>query len=45
MSFDGYFAKEDGNINFLSNVEQEGQDYGYEGFIKTVGTVIIGRNT
>ena len=45
MSLDGYIAKEDGNINFLSIFEQEGQDYGYAGFKQTVDTVILGRKT
>jgi dihydrofolate reductase len=45
MSLDGYIAKEDGNIDFLSMVEATGEDYGYYEFIKTVDTVIMGRKT
>jgi len=45
MSLDGYIAKSDGDIGFLSMVELEGRDYGYADFIKTVDTVIVGRKT
>ncbi len=45
MSLDGYIAKPDGDISFLSLVEQTGEDYGYSEFLKTVDTVIIGRKT
>lgn len=44
-SIDGYIAKEDDNLDFLSIVEKEGQDYGYSEFVKTVDTVIVGRKT
>ncbi len=45
MSLDGYIADSNDNINFLSIVEQEGQDYGYSKFVNTVDTIIIGRKT
>lgn len=45
MSLDGYIAKADDDLGFLSLVEKEGEDYGYSDFIKTVDTVIIGRRT
>jgi dihydrofolate reductase len=45
MSLDGFIAKPDGDISFLSQVEQEGEDYGYSEFIQTVDTVILGRKT
>lgn len=45
MSLDGYIAAPDDNLDFLSTVEQEGEDYGYGDFIKTVDTVIMGRRT
>lgn len=44
-SIDGYIAKPNDNLDFLSIVEQEGQDYGYAEFIKTVDAVIVGRKT
>ncbi|MFN8209412.1 MAG: dihydrofolate reductase family protein [Bacteroidales bacterium] len=45
MSLDGFIAKTDGDISFLSLVEKEGEDYGYSSFNERVDTVIIGRNT
>lgn len=44
-SLDGYIAKPNDDLGFLSIVEQEGQDYGYANFIKTVDAVIVGRKT
>lgn len=44
-SLDGYIAKPNDDLSFLSIVEQEGQDYGYADFIKTVDAVIVGRKT
>jgi len=45
MSLDGYIAAADENLDFLSLVEQEGEDYGYGEFIKTIDTTIVGRKT
>jgi dihydrofolate reductase len=45
MSLDGYIAKPNDDLGFLSLVEQEGQDYGYADFVKTVDAVIVGRKT
>ncbi|RNI28687.1 dihydrofolate reductase family protein [Rufibacter latericius] len=45
MSLDGYIAKEDDNIDFLSQVERPGEDYGYAAFQQTVDTLIWGRRT
>ena len=44
-SLDGYIAKTNDDLSFLSIVEQEGQDYGYADFVKTVDVVIVGRKT
>lgn len=44
-SLDGYIAKPNDDLSFLSIAEQEGQDYGYAEFIKTVDAVIVGRKT
>ena len=44
-SLDGYIASPDDNLDFLSVVEQEGEDYGYAQFIESVDTVIVGRKT
>lgn len=45
MSLDGFIAKPDGDISFLSQVELEGEDYGYSAFIESVDTIIMGRKT
>lgn len=45
MSLDGFIAKQDGDIGFLSQVETEGEDYGYSTFIESVDTIILGRKT
>jgi len=45
MSLDGMIAKKDGDISFLSQVEKEGEDYGYATFIESVDTIIVGRKT
>lgn len=44
-SLDGYIAKPNDDLSFLSMVEKAGEDYGYGDFIKTVDTVIMGRKT
>ncbi len=45
MSLDGYIAKPGDDLSFLSIVEQTGEDYGYNSFIRNVDTVILGRKT
>lgn len=45
MSLDGYIAKKDDNIDFLSMVEVPGEDYGYADFVQQIDTVIWGRRT
>ncbi|HLN56845.1 MAG TPA: dihydrofolate reductase family protein [Bacteroidales bacterium] len=44
-SLDGYIATQDEDLSFLSIVNLEGEDYGYEEFIRNVDTVIMGRKT
>lgn len=44
-SLDGFIAKEDGDISWLSIVDRPDEDYGYNDFINTVDTVIMGRKT
>jgi len=44
-SLDGYIAKPNDDLSFLSRVQKEGQDYGYAEFIENVDTVILGRKT
>jgi dihydrofolate reductase len=44
-SLDGYIAKTGDNLDFLSIVQKEGEDYGYTDFINSVDVVILGRKT
>lgn len=44
-SIDGFIAKPNDDLSFLSIVQKEGEDYGYSDFISTVDTVILGRKT
>ena len=44
-SLDGYIAKPNDDLSFLSLVEKQGEDYGYADFIQSIDTVIIGRKT
>lgn len=44
-SLDGYIAKPNDDLNFLSIVQKDGEDYGYADFINSVDTVILGRKT
>src|SRR5688572_27657367 len=45
MSLDGYIAKEDGDISWLSKVETPGEDYGYNNIVAQTDTLIMGRKT
>jgi dihydrofolate reductase len=42
---DGYIAKPYGAPGFPGIVQKEGEDYGYNDFVSTVDTVIVGRKT
>jgi len=44
ISLDGYIAREDGSIDWLYEIEGEG-DNGYEEFYQTVDTVLMGKTT
>lgn len=44
-SLDGYIAKPNDDLSFLSIVQQDGEDYGYADFINSIDTVILGRKT
>lgn len=44
-SIDGFIAKPNDDLSFLSMVEKVGEDYGYADFIATIDTVIVGRKT
>lgn len=44
-SLDGYIAKPHDDLSFLNVVQKDGEDYGYNEFISSVDTAIIGRKT
>ncbi|MEX1189291.1 MAG: dihydrofolate reductase family protein [Bacteroidia bacterium] len=44
-SLDGFISKPNDDLSFLNAVQVEGEDYGYEAFIDSVDTVIIGKRT
>src|SRR5690349_9089931 len=44
-SLDGYIARADGSIDWLSIVEAPGEDYGFADFYATVDTLVMGRGT
>ncbi len=44
-SIDGYIAKPNNDLSFLNAVQREGEDYGYQEFMRSVDTVILGRKT
>ena len=44
-SLDGYIARKDGAIDWLSMVEKADEDYGYNDFIKSIDTTLMGYQT
>jgi dihydrofolate reductase len=44
-SVDGFIARENGAIDWLSIVERPDEDYGYAKFFDSVDTLVIGRKT
>ena len=44
-SLDGFIARKDGSVDWLSPYENGQEDYGYKDFLKTVGIVIMGNTT
>lgn len=44
-SLDGFIARADGGIDWLSLVEMPGEDYGYGRFAASIDALIMGRNT
>jgi dihydrofolate reductase len=43
VSLDGYIADEDGDVHWLEAFEKD--DYGYEEFIQSIGSILVGRVT
>ena len=46
-SFDGFIARANGDLDWLTGVQSASteQDYGYQEFMDTVDTIVVGRNT
>jgi dihydrofolate reductase len=44
-SLDGYIARKDGSVDWLEKFEKGKEDYGYNEFLESVGTIILGNNT
>jgi len=44
-SLDGFIAKSDGAVDWLSVVEVDGEDYGYADFFRSVDGLLMGRAT
>jgi dihydrofolate reductase len=44
-SLDGYIARADGGLDWLSIVERPGEDYGYRDFLDAVDALVMGRRT
>jgi len=44
-SLDGFIARADGSVDWLSLVESPGEDYGYQRFFDSIDTLLIGRRT
>ncbi len=45
LSLDGFIARGDGRIDWLSVVERAGEDYGYARFMDSVDAIVFGRKT
>ena len=45
VSLDGFIARRDGGLDFLGDVQLDGEDYGYAAFLASVDTLIVGRGT
>src|SRR5574341_1529175 len=45
-SLDGFIARNDGNLDWMNNVENPtNDDYGYSDFISTIDAIVMGRGT
>ena len=44
-SLDGFIARADGDVDWLGEPPEDGEDYGYQEFIDTVDFLVMGRNT
>jgi dihydrofolate reductase len=44
-SLDGFIARKNGDIDWLTAVEAAGEDYGYREFISSIDLLVMGRHT
>lgn len=44
-SLDGFIARKNGSVDWLTKYENSGEDYGYKKFLESIGTVILGNTT
>jgi dihydrofolate reductase len=44
-SLDGFIARKDGSVDWLSPYEKGQEDYGYNDFYEKIGPIIMGHNT
>jgi len=44
-SLDGFIAKKDGSIDFLESYNKSGDDFGYNEFYSSIGTIVMGNIT
>ena len=44
-SLDGFIARKNGDLDWLSKVEVPGEDYGYQKFMDSVDALVMGRKT
>jgi len=44
-SLDGYIARADGGLDWLSMADLEGEDYGFYKFYSSMDTIVMGRKT
>jgi len=44
-SLDGFIAREDGDIEWLLQQDQAGEDHGYDDFIRDIDAIVMGRGT
>jgi dihydrofolate reductase len=45
ISLDGFIARKDGAIDWLSIVERKGEDHGFGKFFDSIDTIVMGRKT